>query len=114
VESENSIIGGEADAKMPQYKNPFNKGNLYIQFNVEFPKPGSLTDKKLQQLEQILPPRKPVPKMTEEMEQVELKPYEPSQQKGRRQGGRQGEAYEDEDEDDEHGHGGQRVQCAQQ
>jgi DnaJ family protein A protein 2 len=98
---------------MPQYKNPFNKGNLYIQFNVEFPKPGSLTDKKLQQLEAILPPRKPVPKLTEEMEQHELKPYEPSQQKGGRRG-RGGEAYHEDDDEDEDHHGGQRVQCAQQ
>ncbi len=101
---------------MPQYKNPFNKGNMYIQFNVEFPKPGFLNDKKLQQLEQILPPRKQAPKLTEEMEHVELKPYEPSQSNGKGgRRGRQGEAYQEDDDDDENGgHGGQRVQCAQQ
>jgi len=98
---------------MPQHKNPFNKGNLYIHFNVEFPKPGSLTDKKLQQLEQILGPRKPAIKLTEEMEPVDLKPYEPSQQQrgGRGGRGRPSEVYEDEDDDHQ---GGQRVQCAQQ
>jgi DnaJ-class molecular chaperone len=30
------------DEGMPQYQRPFQKGSLYVHFNVEFPEPGSL------------------------------------------------------------------------
>lgn len=94
---------------MPTHKRPFDKGNMYIQFTVEFPKPGSLSKSQLDQLEKILPPRRPVPKVTDEMEQQELKPFSESQ---RRASARK-EAYNDDDDDEGHP-GAQRVQCAQQ
>lgn len=43
---------------MPTYKRPFDKGNLYIQFDIEFPKPNWTTPDKIKQLESILPSRK--------------------------------------------------------
>jgi len=95
---------------MPTHKRPFDKGNLYIQFTVEFPKPGSLSKSQLDQLEKILPPRRPVPKVTDDMEQLELKPFSESQRKA----SARKEAYNNDDEDDEGHHGAQRVQCAQQ
>jgi len=64
------VIEGEG---MPQHKKPFEKGNLYIQFTIEFPKPGYFNSQQLKQLEEILPPRKPLPIVTDEMEQHELK-----------------------------------------
>jgi DnaJ family protein A protein 2 len=94
---------------MPTHKKPFEKGNLFIKFTVEFPKPNTLTGPQLKQLEDILPPRKPVPKVTDAMEQVQLKKVTESHTKKTQQG-RRNESY---DEDDEQS-GGQRVQCAQQ
>ena len=29
---------------MPTYQQPFNKGKLFIHFNVKFPEPGDLSD----------------------------------------------------------------------
>jgi DnaJ family protein A protein 1 len=40
---------------MPQYKNPFEKGRLIIQFLVNFP--ASLPPELIPQLENCLPPR---------------------------------------------------------
>lgn len=96
---------------MPIHKRPFEKGNLIIQFNVEFPKPGQLSPKQIEQLEKLLPGRRPAPKITDSMEEVELtKMTEQQRRESARRQARGGEAY-DEDEDN---HGGQRVQCAQQ
>jgi len=43
------------DEGMPIWKNPYVFGNLYIQFDVEFPLPQQLTDAKLKELERTLP-----------------------------------------------------------
>jgi DnaJ family protein A protein 1 len=40
---------------MPQYRNPFEKGRLIIQFSVEFPR--QLSQDIIPQLENLLPPR---------------------------------------------------------
>lgn len=107
------VIAGEG---MPKHKSPFEKGNLYIKFNIEFPKPGSLTDSHIQQLEKILtPPRTPAPKVTQEMEKVSLGKV--SEQDARRSQGQSHHnhgAHMEDDEDEPEGQGGQRVQCAQQ
>jgi len=96
---------------MPKHKSPFEKGNLYIQFNVEFPKPGVLKDNQLQQLEKLLPPRRPVPKQNSEYEEVSLTKV--ATEKGARgpEGARRRATSDEEDEDEQQG---QRVQCAQQ
>jgi len=94
---------------MPHYRSPYTKGELYIKFNVEFPKKGHLKDKQLNQLLQLLPTR-PAPILTDDMEQVSLQPvneYQKQQQQ-------RGHAHEEDDEDQENGAGGTRVQCAQQ
>jgi len=91
---------------MPIYKKgPYDKGNLYMQFNIEFPKPGFLKDKQIEQLEKILPPRRTAPKITPDMDQVELKKVNLEQQHQRSR-------MEEDDEDGEPQ--GSRVQCAQQ
>jgi len=98
------VIEGEG---MPTYKKPFEKGNLYIQFTVEFPQPGFFDEKQFKQLEELLPPRRPLPIETPEMEQVELKKITENHQ---RKSGQRNESY-DEDEGPQCGN---RVQCAQQ
>ncbi len=119
-----SVIPGEAirpeqlkqitGEGMPTYKRPFDKGHMYIQFDIEFPKPNWTTPDKIRQLESILPPRTvegnaPANSMIEDVVLSEADP--------KRQGsGSRGQAYE-EDDDSEHAHyanGHPGVQCAQQ
>lgn len=45
-----------ADEGMPQHKNPFIKGKLFIRFVVDFPVPGSISDEGIQMLRRVLPP----------------------------------------------------------
>jgi len=99
------MIEGEG---MPQHKKPFEKGNLYIHFTLVFPPPKFFNDKQLKQLEEILPPRKPYPKETPDMEVVDLKKASEQQRKPGQQQQR-GESYEEDEEPQ-----GNRVQCAQQ
>jgi len=103
-----SVIG----EGMPTYRNPFEKGNLFVKFDITFPPNKFAPEVQLKKLEQLLPPRKQEEIPTgEHVEEVTLSDYEP-----RRDGAnRRGEAYhEDDDDDDEYGGGGTRMQCAQQ
>jgi DnaJ family protein A protein 2 len=43
------------DEGMPQHKNPYVKGSLYVEFDVEFPAPGSLTPEAKRVLASVLP-----------------------------------------------------------
>ncbi|XP_020664634.3 dnaJ homolog subfamily A member 1 [Pogona vitticeps] len=87
---------------MPFYRRPYEKGRLIVEFKVIFPDSGFLSSDKLCLLEKLLPPRQEVEE-TEEMDQVELVDFDPSQE---RQHHYNGEAYED---DEHHPRGG--VQC---
>ena len=94
---------------MPRYKDPYEKGRLIIQFDVEFPKNGEIDPKKLAELEKYLPPRQKVD-IPIDAEEHNLVEYEPTH--GRRgRGGRGGQTMESDDEDMPRG---QRVQCANQ
>jgi len=113
------MIQGEG---MPILKRGLDKGNLYVKFTVKFPTPNELTDEKLRAIEEILPPRRPLPTVTEEMEQVELrtvsaeeKAQAERQQRQRQQQDHQ-QAYESDDEEGHHGGrgGNPGVNCAQQ
>ncbi|KAG8176025.1 hypothetical protein JTE90_022862 [Oedothorax gibbosus] len=87
---------------MPQYKNPFEKGKLIIQFLVDFP--DQIHHGSVEELEKILPPR-PEYILPDDADEVPLSDITPNQD-SRNQRYRQ--AYE---EDDDH-HGGPRgVQC---
>uniref|UniRef100_A0A1B6JQ81 Chaperone DnaJ C-terminal domain-containing protein n=1 Tax=Homalodisca liturata TaxID=320908 RepID=A0A1B6JQ81_9HEMI len=101
-------IKGIAGEGMPHYKNPFEKGNLYIKFDVTFPDNHFTSETKLQELESILPPR---PQVTlpplEDLEEVDLQEYDPNE---RRNDGARGEAYDD----DEMPFAGPGVQCTHQ
>lgn len=99
---------------MPIHKRPYEKGNLYIKFDVVFPEPKSFKPAQLQQLATILPPRNAAPKYKKDAENVEevTLSYPSNEQKTNGQE-RRGEAYS-EDDDDGHGRGGEGVQCRQQ
>jgi len=96
---------------MPQHKQPFNRGSLYIKFTIVFPT--HLPKPAIKTLESVLPPRNPPPTVPKkDVEDVVLGGVRvETQQQGRGGGGRRGEAYE---EDDERGGGQEGVQCRQQ
>lgn len=94
---------------MPQYKNPFEKGNLYVNINVTFPNNYFTTIDKIKILESVLPPRPPFTAPSgENVEEVDLMDYDPHLD---RNSYSRREAYASDDEDHVHGSG---VQCAHQ
>ncbi|KAJ3175102.1 Type I HSP40 co-chaperone [Geranomyces variabilis] len=101
-------ISGEG---MPAYKRPFDKGNLYVKFDIVFPPPNWANAATYAMLEQALPPRQPLPAVKgKEVEEVVLSTVDPMQQQ-RASHGSHGHGMDDDDE----GHGGgPQVQCAQQ
>lgn len=90
---------------MPQYKNPFEKGRMIVQFLVLFP--DKLAPEVIPALENALPPR-PEIMIPDQAEECILLPFDLDKQDSRRRTNRN--AYEEDDE--MHGPGGQRVQCA--
>lgn len=88
---------------MPVLRDPYSKGRLIVQFNVEFPQKGEIAPATLQQIESLLPAREPVEK-TEDMEEVMLSDYDANHSAQQAYG---------EDSDDE-GQGGPGVQCRTQ
>lgn len=99
---------------MPHYKNPFEKGRLFIKFNVKFPKDGFATPEQLTQLEALLPPRRSLPAYdAAAVEEVELQHFDPKEYaKEGRSSRSNGNAYEEDEED--HRGGGPGVQCQTQ
>lgn len=93
---------------MPIYRSG-GRGNLFIKFNVKFPKDHFASEEQIKQLESILPARTSVqiPKGAEvdECDLVDIDPY-------RHQSTNRRDAYDSDDE--EGGAGGPGVQCASQ
>uniref|UniRef100_A0AAQ4PGH6 DnaJ heat shock protein family (Hsp40) member A n=1 Tax=Gasterosteus aculeatus aculeatus TaxID=481459 RepID=A0AAQ4PGH6_GASAC len=56
---------------VPVYREPFEKGQLFIHFQVDFPEKGWLPDHLMFQLERLLPPRDDV-MITDDMAEVQL------------------------------------------
>lgn len=111
VKSEPGVIMKNGDLKcivgegMPIYKNPFEKGNMFIEFTVEFPE--SMDPSVLAVLEQCLLPRPAfVMPIGDHVEEVSMSEYDPNQKKGRRG---HSAAYNSDSEDEEGGTQG--VQC---
>ncbi|XP_050307409.1 dnaJ homolog subfamily A member 2-like [Anthonomus grandis grandis] len=102
------IVTGEG---MPIYKNPFEKGNLFITFNIKFPENHFAPEPMLKKLETLLPPRPEfVLPQGEHVEEVDLVEYDPNDRSSH--SGHRGEAYAS---DDEEGHGhGPGMQCVHQ
>eukprot|EP00698_Gefionella_okellyi_P012241 TRINITY_DN3288_c0_g1_i1.p1 TRINITY_DN3288_c0_g1~~TRINITY_DN3288_c0_g1_i1.p1 ORF type:complete len:409 (+),score=101.00 TRINITY_DN3288_c0_g1_i1:69-1295(+) len=92
---------------MPIHKRPFDKGRLFIHFEIEFPAPGSVTPAHATQLIAMFPGMKPKALTVNEADcdVCETRDVDPSTHQ------RRGDAYhEEDDDDDERGHG--RPQCA--
>ncbi|KAI1904461.1 hypothetical protein AGOR_G00005880 [Albula goreensis] len=88
---------------MPLHRDPYERGQLIVQFIVEFPEKGWLPEDMLPQLEALLPPREEL-MITDDMEEVELSDADLNSQRR----SYSGEAYEE----DESPRGG--VQCQTQ
>lgn len=94
---------------MPIYKNPFEKGNLYITFEIKFPKNHFTSEHNLRALETLLPPRPPfMMPQGEHVEEVDMQDFDPNDRSSH--SGRN-EAYASDDEELMHGPG---IQCAHQ
>lgn len=94
---------------MPKLKSPYEKGNLYIKFEIEFPK--ELNESARKALASVLPsPPSIGPIAMDDVEEVTLTDADvrSRQQHG---GSRRQEAYESDEEEGGHHHG---PQCAQQ
>lgn len=99
---------------MPIHKNPFEKGNLIIQFSVEYPSKDWFTENScanVAKMAEILPEKTEQAIVTDETEEVMIQDFDPNLHANRSRNGRQ--AYDDGD-DDEEGMGGGGVRCAQQ
>jgi len=97
---------------MPQLKNPFTKGKLFIQFEVEFPEDGLFTPEVVKSLAAILPrPSDNLGPLPDDIEQVKLET--PSATDGEDEHKHAREAYQDEDDEDQP-RGGGGVTCHQQ
>jgi len=94
---------------MPFYKDAMSIGNLYIDFEVIFPKKGEL--KNVEELKKILPvPKNLTP--ADPSKAIILEDFDKDSVNSRAEGGR-GKA-EDEEDEEEGMPRGQRVQCSQQ
>ncbi|KAM9854931.1 dnaJ homolog subfamily A member 4 [Aulostomus maculatus] len=89
---------------MPLYRSPYEKGQLILQFQVEFPEKGWLPEHLMYQLERLLPAREDV-MISDDMEEVDLCEVDERTQK--RNFSR--EAYEEDEESPRQG-----VQCQTQ
>lgn len=101
------VIKGQG---MPSYRH-HDFGNLYIQFEVEFPDKSSLNHQNLHFLDQVLPPRMPqkLPPQDGMVEDYDLEEVDPRQQARAR-----GATGLDDEDEDGVPHGAERVQCASQ
>ena len=98
------------DEGMPVHGSPFQKGNLYVQFNVSFPE--SLSPADCEKLASLLPSTAAMVDDDEDHEPVSFRPIDIEKElRSRRDFGKSHAAYDSEDEDER---GGQRVQCHQQ
>lgn len=110
LKSENlKCITGEG---MPVHKNPFEKGNLIIQFVVKFPDNNFASEEQMKVLETLLPPKTPFTMPTgENVEEVDLVELEPRADGYNGPGSSTEGIFFEADEDDFHGGGGAGVQC---
>ena len=79
---------------MPLYKNPFEKGRLIIQFQINFPDSHSIPEQNLPKLEGILPSREECI-VTDDMELVSLQDYTLEHESQRHH---HGNAYDEDDD----------------
>lgn len=117
---EHKVIRGQG---MPSLKNPFIKGDLFIEFDIEFPAPNTLTANQIQALSAALP--QPAVDMdiaeaeealkanSETHEEVSMEGNVDIRQERVRAAHAQRSEFADGEEDDEDPRGGQQAQCRQ-
>jgi len=96
---------------MPFYRDNMSHGNLYITFNIEFPKAKEL--KNLENLKKVLPVPKDLLTDVDKTKCELLEDFDVDGVNSHAEGGRARHGHDDDDDDDGHPRG-QRVQCAQQ
>lgn len=96
---------------MPQYCNPFMKGDLCIKTDVQFPQNNWNNPGQLSELEDLLPSRPEVQNIIEDTEEVELQEFNSTQGSRSRQ---RRKAYSDSSDEESSSHHGSGVQCAHQ
>ena len=105
------------DEGMPTHGSQFQKGKLYVLFNVEFPSDNELSASAMDTLRKVLPNPSPPVDVDEDDENVEVVHLDHADVKAFGKGkhaGMNGSAAYDEDSDgDGHPGGGQGVQCQQ-
>ncbi|CAG8630926.1 14815_t:CDS:10, partial [Acaulospora morrowiae] len=96
---------------MPHYKRPFDKGNLYLKFNVEFPSPSWISPEQLKELEAFLPTRdvEDPSNQPEISDEVHLKDANISDYGEKK--GKEGNIWDEDDEEDDEE---QPMSCTQQ
>lgn len=95
---------------MPEWKNPYEFGHLIVDFEVAFPSSNWIDGPKLQQLQQLLPPKAKLQSFgSKEVDEVVLSKFEQHTHSG--QSNRRGGATNSEMDEDDHQ---PQVQCAQQ
>lgn len=113
-------IRGVPNEGMPMHRNPFEKGNLYIKFDVKFPEKNEINEDALPKLETLLPSKAkvdiPQGDHVEEVSMINLSDTKGGRSGGNRQHGASGGAFSYEmngsdNDDDEDQPGGQRIEC---
>jgi len=108
------------DEGMPNQKNPYLRGNLYIEFDVVFPDPSVLTPQKRQALLSVLPGPAASEKMdqssdtTEEAILVDVDIAAEKRRFAEENTEHERDRREAYDDDDDHSRGGQQAQCRTQ
>ncbi|KRY36968.1 DnaJ -like protein subfamily A member 2 [Trichinella spiralis] len=97
---------------MPRYHNSDFKGNLYIKFIVEFPSSHFTSEIHLKEIEKCLPRSSTHCKVSRDVEEVDLLPFE-ERYAAAPGGENRGEAYNTDDEPSDEGRSA-RVQCPHQ
>jgi len=100
---------------MPFYKDNMSHGNLYVTFEVEFPRANQL--KNLEELKKVLPVPKDILTNVDKTKCEILEDFDTDGVNSNAEGGKRRHGHGHGDDDDDEGDGmprGQRVQCAQQ
>jgi len=87
---------------MPMHKNPYQKGNLFIRFTIDWPKNGTLTPDQIALLSRALPPKPDLGAVPMEHEEVTTEPFDEVRHNQTQRDHRQ-EAYDDEDQPQQSG-----------
>jgi len=103
------VVQGEG---MPVYRNPYERGSLFIKFDVKFPENHFADEETIKKIEALLPPKPSIEIPEGEMvEEVNMDDYVATR---REEGGSRGHAYQEDDDDEDGPRGGPGVQCASQ